>query len=553
MQTIYVPEFPSLRRPGFSPLSCFAVRDGENGGNGGGGGEIPKAHVWRPIEDMPVAFDDKARAAEEELRVLAGIWQEQRADFDQQELEKFNSELNREWAVETGLIERAYHLERGTTQLLIERGIQEALIPRHNGQDPAEVVVMLRDHENVVKALFDFVASDRELSVSYVKQLHAEMLRSQKTVKGVDQFGNVTRVPMNHGVFKKRSNNPFTPDGLLHEYCPPEHVDSEMDMLIAMHKTHEGHPPLARAAWLHHRFVQIHPFEDGNGRIARCLATLVFIRAGMFPLVVLNEERDKYIDALDDANRGDLSPLVCRLAEWQKRHFVKALGIVGQVQKEFRRENLVADPAPLVPFPDALRESPLDQQIDSLAGFLARKGRQQQAALAERHSAAIKTAERLFALARGRLQETAGQITERLGDDGKAWADSASEGGYKDHYYRHQIVETAKALGYYANTDVHRAWAQLALQASDQRAKLLLFFHGIGRTYRGVIACSACFVVRRRAGDHGDEQREKEPVPLGDGVFQINYREEESQAAKRFESWLDEVIQAAIARVQEEF
>ena len=40
------------------------------------------------------------------------------------------------------------------------------------------------------------------------------------------------------------------------------------------------------AAWLHHRFVQIHPFQDGNGRIARALSTLIFVKAGWFPLVV---------------------------------------------------------------------------------------------------------------------------------------------------------------------------------------------------------------------------------------------------------------------------
>ena len=531
MQTIYVPEFPSLRRPGFSPLSCFAVRDGENGGSGGSGGEIPKAHVWRPIEDMPAAFDDKARAAEEELRVLANIWREQKGDFDQQELEKFNRELNREWAIETGLIERAYELDRGTTRLLIERGIQEALIPRHNGQDPAEVAAMLRDHENVVNALFDFVTGQRELSVGYVKELHAEMLRNQKTVVGVDQFGNKTRVPMNHGVFKMRPNNPFTPDGKLHEYCPWEQTASEMDRLIETHKTHSAHPPLAQAAWLHHRFVQIHPFEDGNGRVARCLATLVLIRAGLFPMVVLNEDRDKYLDSLDDANGGDLSPFVCRLAEWQKRHFVRALGIASQVSDESRREKIGVGQQP-----------EQAKHAASLAGFLARKHRQRQIALAERHVAAIKTADALHELACRRLQEFATQISGELGDDRWAWADWAESDNANNYYYRRQIVESAKVLGYYANTDAYRAWARLVLPVDNERAMLLLFFHGIGRPYRGVLACAACFVAQSRENGGEEEWQEKGLVPLGDGVFQINYQEEKARATKRFGSWLNEVV-----------
>ena len=313
----------------YSSLACFAVRDGGvdagagMGAGAGGSGEVAKAHAWRPIEDIP-PLDDKARAAEDELRELAAAWQKRSAEMDPEELAKFNRELNREWAIETGLIEFAYYLERGTTRLLVERGFNEGLIPHRNGQHPAEVAAMLRDHENVICELFDFANSGRELSVGYIKRLHAEMLRNQKTVKGVDQFGNVTQVPMNHGAFKMRPNNPHTPDGKLHEYCPWEQTASEMDRLMEMHRTHSAGSPLARAAWLHHRFVQIHPFEDGNGRVARCLASLVFIRAGLFPMVVMNEDRGKYLDALDDANRGDLSPFICRLAEWQKRYFAKA-------------------------------------------------------------------------------------------------------------------------------------------------------------------------------------------------------------------------------------
>ena len=324
MRTVCVsPDFPLNRRMRKAVLrgKLNIVRKGESGG--GNTDTIAKSHIWRPIEDMPAEFSQEARAAESELQSLSQAWQKRQAEMDPQELKQFNRELNREWSIETGLIERAYRLERGTTRILIQRGFEEGLIPYRNGQDPAEVTAMLCDHENVVNALFGFVTGERELSVGYVKELHAEMLRAQKTVAGVDQFGNKTRIPMNHGIFKKRSNNPFTSDGKLHEYCPPEQVDSEMDRLMEMHKKHSAHSPLASAAWLHHRFVQIHPFEDGNGRVVRCLASLVFIRAGLLPLVVPDAERDEYLDSLDEANKGDLSPLICSFAKWQKRFYFK--------------------------------------------------------------------------------------------------------------------------------------------------------------------------------------------------------------------------------------
>ena len=100
-----------------------------------------------------------------------------------------------------------------------------------------------------------------------------------------------------------------------------------MDRLIEYHRGHESVAPEVEAAWLHHRFTQIHPFQDGNGRIARALATLVFVKAGWFPLVVRNEGRARYLDALERADAGDLSELVKLFASRQKDELLEALSI----------------------------------------------------------------------------------------------------------------------------------------------------------------------------------------------------------------------------------
>ena len=142
-----------------------------------------------------------------------------------------------------------------------------------------------------------FVRGDRRLSTGYVKKLHSLFTRNQALVEGRDQFGRKARMPLIHGDYKQQPNNPTRPDGTVHHYCPPEHVASEMDRLMALHIAHDPAPPEVEAAWLHHRFAQIHPFQDGNGRIARALATLVFVKAGWLPLVVRGGDRKKYIDA----------------------------------------------------------------------------------------------------------------------------------------------------------------------------------------------------------------------------------------------------------------
>ena len=76
-------------------------------------------------------------------------------------------------------------------------------------------------------------------------------------------------------------NNPRRADGRIHEYCPPEQVQSEMDRFLAEYERvgEGGYPVNAEAAWLHHRFVRCHPFQDGNGRVSRLLMAWAYVEA----------------------------------------------------------------------------------------------------------------------------------------------------------------------------------------------------------------------------------------------------------------------------------
>ena len=76
--------------------------------------------------------------------------------------------------------------------------------------------------------------------------------------------------------------------------------------------------PIVRTAWLHHRFICIHPFEDGNGRVARALVLLDLLKAEYAPLVVDRTVREGDIATLDAENLGDLRPLIRFFAELEK-------------------------------------------------------------------------------------------------------------------------------------------------------------------------------------------------------------------------------------------
>lgn len=472
------------------------------------------SYVWHPLEDLPADWRDLESS---ELRALADVWAEQRELLrDSENLRVFNERLHRQWAIETGVIERVYTLDRGITQLLIEEGVDASLIPNEaTDKDPQLVGAIIQDHLEAVEGLFDFVRGARKLTTSYIKELHALLTRHQRTTEAIDTLGRHVEVPLLHGAYKEQPNNPKRPDETMHEYCPPEHVASEMDRLVHLHEEHEANnvPPEVEAAWLHHRFTQIHPFQDGNGRVVRALATLVLLRAGWFPLVVTRDDRLAYIEALEVADAGGLQPFINFMSSIERRAFVNALGIARDVLKRDR----------------------IDQVIAATRDQLQRR----QDALIAEWKQAKESASALLDTASGEFQAVASRLEDEVGgylDHHRFYVDTERDSGDRDYYFRKQIVDTARELGYFANTSEYKAWVRLILR-TDSQAELLLSFHGIGHEFRGVLAASMCF-FRREYTEQG-EREVSDTVRLTSEVFQINYREPLETAQDRFRSWLD--------------
>lgn len=128
--------------------------------------------------------------------------------------------------------------------------------------------------------------------------------------------GKRIQIPLLPGEYKVRPNNPRRADGFVHEYCPPEQVRSELDRLLEFHRSHAGRnlPTEVEAAWLHHEFVRVHPFQDGNGRMSRLLMAYVFVRNGEFPPIITTEGKPDYIAMLEIADEGNVHGFIDYLA-----------------------------------------------------------------------------------------------------------------------------------------------------------------------------------------------------------------------------------------------
>ncbi|WKU18657.1 Fic family protein [Advenella alkanexedens] len=87
-------------------------------------------------------------------------------------------------------------------------------------------------------------------------------------------------------------------------FTPPDYLQlpDQMQKLIEWYNNESGQlHPVDRAAQLHTRFVEIHPFSDGNGRTARLLLNLELMRNGYTPGIIRKEDRLDYYAALDKA------------------------------------------------------------------------------------------------------------------------------------------------------------------------------------------------------------------------------------------------------------
>ena len=140
------------------------------------------------------------------------------------------------------------------------------------------------NHRNAILYVEELVAGQEPLSEWQIKSIHGLVL------KGVDD-DEAGRYRRENVVIAGASTAP--PDFL--------HLNEEMRELIIWHEGAEKLHPIERAAELHTRFVEIHPFIDGNGRTGRLLMNLELMKAGYPPAVIRKEDRLPYYDALDEA------------------------------------------------------------------------------------------------------------------------------------------------------------------------------------------------------------------------------------------------------------
>ena len=284
---------------------------------------------WVPIKPLDHRVPEQLGLDLAALDRLQRHWVDFAASLDEDDRRSLRRRTLRRHAIETGILERLYQIDRGVTETLVAEGLTGEAVARSGGELAPGVLPMLQDQLEGLDMVAEYVREGHRLTTSFINQLHALITRSQSTYDATDALRRPFQAKLIHGSYKTLPNNVALANGSLLEFAPPEQVAGEVERLVLWYDGMADVHPVVTAAWLHHRFVQIHPFQDGNGRVARAL-TLLSLGKHQYPLLVVDRKnRDAYLSALDRANEGDLQHLgrlFTRLAMWSIRREMEEPG-----------------------------------------------------------------------------------------------------------------------------------------------------------------------------------------------------------------------------------
>ena len=146
---------------------------------------------------------------------------------------------------------------------------------------------------------------DMPLTPNFIRQLHNTLLREDYTVYRELPGGQQTSYVIHAGRYKTRPNSVITRYGDRFEYAAPEETAALMADLVDWYNKEESKgklSPIELAALFHYRYIRIHPFEDGNGRIARLIVNYILARHDYPMIVIRSRDKKKYLEALHQAD-----------------------------------------------------------------------------------------------------------------------------------------------------------------------------------------------------------------------------------------------------------
>ncbi len=222
------------------------------------------------------------------------------------------------WTYHSNAIE-GNKLTQGETEMFLLEGLTAKGKPLKDHLD-------LQGHSNAINYLLAFIRAKDLLTEAAIRKLHQVLLVESYQTRALTPDGLPTAKTVSLGQYKTQPNHVRTPTGEIHYYATPEDTPPRMHALVTWQRNElekAAIHPVEVAARFHHEFTAIHPFDDGNGRMARLLMNLLLMQAGYPPVVIRMVERDEYLMFLREADRDNPDAFLCFIAE----RVIESLGL----------------------------------------------------------------------------------------------------------------------------------------------------------------------------------------------------------------------------------
>ena len=185
--------------------------------------------------------------------------------------------------------------------------------------------------------------SKQPLTQNFIRTLHRTLLREDYTVYRTLPGGVQTSYVVHAGRYKTRPNSVITRHGDRFDYASPEETPALMADLVEWYNKAEEEgvlSPVELAIIFHYRYIRIHPFEDGNGRMARLMVNYILSKHNYPMIVIRSRSKQEYLEAL---HRSDMivgnTPAEGAHASLKNIHpFYKYM--IGVIKKEIENDIL---------------------------------------------------------------------------------------------------------------------------------------------------------------------------------------------------------------------
>lgn len=181
---------------------------------------------------------------------------------------------------------------------------------------PLKDTLEITGHNEAINWVLEMIQGERPLTENFIRELHSLLLKdSYKDSKNVD--GKIVPRKITSGKYKETPNHVETVTGEIFYFASPEETPAKMYDLLNWYKLKTEDKevnPLLVAAEFHYKFIRIHPFDDGNGRVARILMNFILMQFSFPPVIIKTEDKTNYFAALQLADAGNIEPFINYIA-----------------------------------------------------------------------------------------------------------------------------------------------------------------------------------------------------------------------------------------------